>query len=75
MNLQSLNLLEILYLVAEHDDIVKARLSKGPQNARYTSPEIPNFLLTVMGSMVQGIICNNVRAAGHSIMADECKRY
>ena len=57
--------------MAEHDEVVK---DIGPQNAKYTSPEIQNFLLSVMGSMVQGIICNSVRAAGpFSIMADECK--
>ena len=50
------------------------RLCHGPQNARYTSPEIQNLLLAIMGGIVQEKICDSVRAAGpFSIMADECK--
>ena len=47
------NFREILQLVAEHDVVVKERLCHGPQNAKYTSPEIQNLLLTIMGGMVQ----------------------
>ena len=34
------NFLELLSLLALHDPIVKARIEDGPQNAKYTSPDI-----------------------------------
>lgn len=40
-------------MVAEYDEVVKERICYGPQNARYTSPEIQNLLLTITGGMVQ----------------------
>ena len=50
------NFLEILKLVAAHDQIVYHRLNDGPKNAAYTSPEIQNTLLNVMGNIVQSFV-------------------
>ena len=36
------NFLEILSLVAKHDEVVKSRLNFFPRNAQYTSPKIQN---------------------------------
>ena len=58
------NVLEILHLVASHDPIVQQRLSEGPRNAVYTSPEIQNTLLHIMGEMVTGRVCSEVLDAG-----------
>ena len=68
------NFQEILKLVANHDLIVNCRLTDGPKNAAYTSPEIQNILLNVMGNMVRKQICSAVQnAAVYSILADETK--
>ena len=58
------NFLEILKLIASHDEIIKDRLTCGPRNAMYTSPIIQNELLDIMGVMVQRIICHNIQEAG-----------
>ena len=58
------NFLEILHLVACHDESVKAKLVSGPRNAIYTSPDIQNSLLNIMAGMVRENICNAVREAG-----------
>ena len=43
-------------------------------NASYTSPEIQNSLLQIMGGMIQEIISNAVNKAVHfSILVDETK--
>ena len=68
------NFIEILTLVAAHDSIVQERLQNGPRNAVYTSPEIQNALLHIMGEMVREKICTEVKDAGvYSILADETK--
>ena len=66
------NFLEILDLVANHDPIVHCRLTDGPRNATYTSADIQNELLNVMGSIVQKHICTDVQKAGlYSILVDD----
>ena len=68
------NFLEILSLVAAHDPVVQRKLTDGPQNAVYTSPEIQNSLLHIMGELVREKICAEVREAGvYSILVDETK--
>ena len=68
------NFLEILKLVALHDKTVQDRLQQGPRNAMYTSPEIQNSLLHIMGDMVRKMICDGVQQAGFfTLMADESK--
>lgn len=68
------NFLEILNLIASHDEIIKERLTHGPRNAIYTSPIIQNELLHIMGEMVQSIICCKIHDAGlFSILVDEAK--
>ena len=65
------NFLEILHLVASYD---QQRLSEGPRNAVYMSPEIQNTLLHIMGEMVTGRVCSEVLDAGvFSVLADETK--
>jgi len=68
------NFMEILQLVALHDKSVQDRLRQGPRNCMYTSPEIQNSLLHVMGEMVRKKICESVQQAGwFTLMADESK--
>lgn len=68
------NFMEILQLVALHDKSVQDRLQQGPRNCMYTSPEIQNSLLHVMGEMVRKKICESVQQAGwFTLMADESK--
>ena len=68
------NFLELMQLLAKHDNIVMSRLEDGPRNATYTSPEIQNLLLNVMASMVRRQICSAVQCSGpFPLLADECK--
>ncbi len=68
------NFMEILQLVALHDKSVQDRLRQGPKNGMYTSPEIQNSILHVMGDMVRKMICDSVQLAGwFTLMADESK--
>jgi len=68
------NFLEILSLVAKHDEVVESRLSFLPRNAVYTSPKIQNDLIAIMAGMVRSHISKAVRYAGtFSILVDESK--
>ena len=68
------NFRDILQVVAKHDPVVQERLEQGPCNATYTSPDIQNMLLQIMGDMVRKSICDGVRQAGFfSLLADETK--
>ena len=68
------NFLEILMLVANHDDIVKRQLVDNPKNATYVSPSIQNALLNVMGCIIHKKVASAVQSATYfSILADETK--
>ena len=68
------NFLEILSVVACHDSIVQQKLTSGPRNALYTSADIQNTLLNIMGKMIRKEVCSKVRNSGvFSISADETK--
>ena len=54
--------------------MINERLTNGPKNAKYTSPDIQNTLANVMGRMVQKSICSSVCKAGtYTILPDETK--
>ena len=55
------NFLEILKLMASHDEIVKDRLTCRPRNAVYTSSIIQNELLHIMGEKGHSIICSKIQ--------------
>ena len=57
------NFLEILKLVADHDLVIKEKIRGNSHNATYTSPDIQNQLLEVMGGLVRGEICKAVQDA------------
>ena len=68
------NFLELLHLLAKRDSVVMERLTGGPRNATYTSPEVQNLLLNIMATMVRKKTCNAVQSAGpFSLLADESK--
>ena len=55
-------------------DPIKEKLQEGPQNAKYTSPEIQNSLLGVLGGIARDTICNFVREAHvFSLLVDDTK--
>ena len=61
-------------MVARHDQVVLDKMTSGPRNASYTSPEIQNDILQVMGGIVREKICTAVKKAGaYSVLADETK--
>ena len=68
------NFLEMLNLVAKHDEVVGNRLNSLPNNAVYTSPKIQNNLIDIMTGMVRSQIVSTVKNAGmFSILVDESK--
>lgn len=68
------NFLEVLKLVADHDVVIKERIRNNPHNATYTSPEIQNPLLEVMGDIVRDRICEAIQDATYfSLLGDETK--
>ena len=68
------NFLEILKLVADHDAVIKEKIRDNPHNAMYTSPDIQNQLLEVMGSLTRGKVCKAVQdATYYSLLGDETK--
>ena len=67
------NFLEMLQLIARHDDNIQKQILLGPKNATYTSPETQNTILQI-GDMVRSNIANAVQEVGYfSILADETK--
>ena len=53
---------------------MQERLRQGPKNGTYTSPEIQNSILHVMGDMVRKMVSDGVKQAGlYTLMADESK--
>ena len=67
------NFLEFLNAFASHDPIIKQKMV-AVGNASYTSLEIQNSLLQIMGGMIREIISNAVNKAVHfSILVDENK--
>ena len=68
------NFLSILEVICAHDDIVKEHYEAGSRNMKYTSPDIQNDLITIMGEMVKRRISREVNEAEmYSIMVDETK--
>ena len=54
------NFLEMLELVASHDDIVKKRIEEGPQNAKYTHHSIQDVLVRIMADVILSEITKEV---------------
>lgn len=68
------NFKELMRLVSEHDEIVLSRLTKGPQNAVYTSPEVQNEVVNIMAQSVQLEIAREVSDCGvFALLADESR--
>ena len=68
------NFLEILELVASHDDIVKKRTEEGPKNAKYTHHSIQDVLVRIMADVILSEITKEVsNSKYYSIIADETK--
>ena len=56
--------LEMLtYLVESGDQILANHLESAAGNARYTSPQIQNEMISLIGSGIQEVICDKVRRA------------
>ena len=68
------NFLKILELIGNHDSVVGEKLWNGPQNATYTSPEVQNSVLQIMGEMLRSQICVEIKKARvFSLLVDETK--
>ena len=61
-------------LIGNHDTIVGDKLQNGSHNATYTSPEIQNAILQILGEMLRSQICKEVNNAKvFSLLVDETK--
>lgn len=68
------NFLEMLQLIASHDEIVRKRMEFGPDNAKYTHHSIQNALLDIMASLVMKDIRDEVnQSLFFGIICDESK--
>jgi hypothetical protein len=68
------NFLEMVKLLAEYDDEVKAVvLSNAPGNAKYTSPTIQKEVLDIMAAKVQRLICDEIGEAKFCLVVDESR--
>ena len=60
------------FRVGSGDDVLAKHLDKEARNAAYTSADIQNQLLAVIGDHIQGqILCRVSQAVGFTIVADE----
>lgn len=60
------------FLADSGDDLIAGRLNSTAHNAKYTSPQIQNKILSIEGSSVQESISEQVRQAGvFSVLMDE----
>lgn len=61
-------------LLSRYDPIVADKLHRGPRNALYTSHNIQNTIINIMGSIVRKRICTSFHRAGYySLLVDETK--
>uniref|UniRef100_A0A1X7UEJ2 DUF4371 domain-containing protein n=1 Tax=Amphimedon queenslandica TaxID=400682 RepID=A0A1X7UEJ2_AMPQE len=68
------NFIEILLLLSRYDHVIQDRLQKGPRNALYTSHDIQNTIIHIMGQIVRQKISNDIQRAGYySLLVDETK--
>lgn len=67
------NFLGTLDIIARHDEKVGKKMN-GPRNAKYTSPDIQNEILSCLAEMVRISIIKEVKESGaFSILVDETK--
>lgn len=68
------NFIEMLRMLGKYNTTIGRKLVDLPCNAKYTSHDIQNELLAIMGRMVRASIADEVNEAGEfSVMADETK--
>ena len=70
------NNLELLELIAMHDSVVADKVHNQPRNATYSSPNIQNSLLNILGNMIRKKIYIEVREAdAYSMLCVQTKDY
>jgi len=68
------NFLDMLKLLGKYNDNIGKKLTDLPDNAKYTSSDIQNEILSIMAKMVKTDIAEEVKKNGEfSVMADETK--
>ena len=68
------NFLEMLKFLGKYNDNIGKKLADLPDNAKYTSSDIQNEILSIMAKMVKTDIAEEVKKNGEfSVMADETK--
>jgi hypothetical protein len=68
------NFREWLDVVANLDDVIKNKLCSASHNAIYTSPDIQNTLINIMGDIVRNSVCSAVQKIQmFSLLVDETR--
>lgn len=68
------NFLTVLELISTHDEIVRARMQQGPNNAKYTHHSVQNALLKIMSDMILDEIKKEIQEANFfGLICDETK--
>jgi len=68
------NFLDMLKLLGKYNDNIGKKLADLPDNAKYTSSDIQDEILSTMAKMVKTDIAEEVKKSGEfSVMADETK--
>ena len=65
------NFVQLVQFRAENDDVLRTYLERAPRNALYTSKNIQNEMISVIGSAIQDIIEEIHAAKFFTILADE----
>ena len=62
----------LTFLADSGDQILAGHLQSAAGNAKYTSPQIQNEMISLIGSSIQEVICNKVHSASvFSVLMDE----
>lgn len=68
------NFVELLNLMENFNDEFKSKRRSLPNNAKYTSPQIQNEMLSIFNDMIQAIISDELQKSQYfSIIVDETK--
>lgn len=68
------NFVELLNLMEKFNDEFKSKRKSLPNNAKYTSPQIQNEMLSIFNDMIQAIISDELQKSQYfSIIVDETK--
>ena len=67
------NFFSLLALLSKYDSIVESRLKEGPQNAKYTAPDVQNEVIAAVAGLIREKISVQNSENYFAIIADEAR--